>query len=248
MIELKNITKIYSDEYGSKINLFGDLSFAIIGSKITSVIAPVGSGKSSLLKIISGLERETSGQIIKQKEGKVILIPSEPSSFPWLSVKENILFGTGKTAQVNIDELTNLVGLEGYEYHYPNNRSIGFRFRISLARSLANNPICICLDEPFNKMDDETKIEIYQLVRRINEITGITILLATTNISEAIFLSDKLYLMSKDPGRIFSTLEIEFQILRNSFLFNSNIFISYREQIESLFIGLDSQKLLHISI
>jgi ABC-type nitrate/sulfonate/bicarbonate transport system ATPase subunit len=248
MIEIKNITKIYSDEFGSKIKLFSDLSFSVTASKVTSIIAPVGSGKSSLLKIISGIDREYSGQIIRQREGKVILIPSEPSSFPWLSVKENILFGTGKNASVNIDEIISLVGLEGYENHYPDNRSIGFRFRISLARSIAHNPVCLCIDEPFTKMDDESKIEIYQLIRQINDKTGITILLTTTNISEAVFLSDKLYLMSKDPGRIFSTLDINFQGIRNASLFNSDIFISYREQIESLFKRTDSQKLLHISI
>lgn len=248
MIEIKNITKIYSDEFGSKIKLFSDFSFSVTASKVTSIIAPVGSGKSSLLKIISGIDREYSGQIIRQREGKVILIPSEPSSFPWLSVKENILFGTGKNASVNIDEIISLVGLEGYENHYPDNRSIGFRFRISLARSIAHNPVCLCIDEPFTKMDDESKIEIYQLIRQINDKTGITILLTTTNISEAVFLSDKLYLMSKDPGRIFSTLDINFQGIRNASLFNSDIFISYREQIESLFKRTDSQKLLHISI
>lgn len=248
MIEIKNITKIYSDEFGSKIKLFSDFSFSVTASKVTSIIAPVGSGKSSLLKIISGIDREYSGQIIRQREGKVIMIPSEPSSFPWLSVKENILFGTGKNASVNIDEIISLVGLEGYENHYPDNRSIGFRFRISLARSIAHNPVCLCIDEPFTKMDDESKIEIYQLIRQINDKTGITILLTTTNISEAVFLSDKLYLMSKDPGRIFSTLDINFQGIRNASLFNSDIFISYREQIESLFKRTDSQKLLHISI
>lgn len=248
MIKLLNISKTYSNEYGTIISLFSDLSFELSESKITSILAPSGSGKSSLLRIVAGLERETSGQIIKKNEGKIILIPSEPSSFPWLSVKENILFGTGKMNNTNIDELIVLMGLEGYENHYPDNGSLGFRFRISLARSLAHNPICICVDEPFNKMDDETKIEIYQLIRNINANKGITILFATTNISEALFLSDKLYLMGKDPGNILSSIDIDFPTLRNHSLFNSDKFISYREQIETIFKNKDSQKLLHITI
>lgn len=248
MIELHNISKIYSNEYGSKISLFSNLSLVLSESKITSIAAPSGSGKSSLLKIVAGLEIETSGQIIKKKDGKIILIPSEPSSFPWLSVKENILFGIDNKNEVDIEELIIIVGLEGYGNHYPDNGSFGFRFRISLARSLAHNPICICIDEPFNKMDDETKIEIYKLIRSVNENRGITILLATTNISEALFLSDKLYLLGKNTDNILSSFDVEFTALRDHSLFNSDKFISYREQIESVFKKKDSQALLHISI
>lgn len=247
MIELFNISKTYSNEYGSKISLFSNLSFELLDSKITSIVAPSGSGKTSLLRIVTGLERETSGQIIKKKEGKIILIPSEPSSFPWLSVKENILFGTGKKNDVNIEELIVLTGLEGYENHYPDNGSMGFRFRISIARSLAHNPICICIDEPFNRMDDETKVEIYRLIRSINQNRGVTILFATTNISEALFLSDRLYLLGKDPGNILSSIDIDFPTIRDHSLFNSDKFVSYREQVETI-LKKNSQKLLHISI
>jgi ABC-type nitrate/sulfonate/bicarbonate transport system ATPase subunit len=247
MIELKNISKEYSDDLGSKIILFKNISLIIEQGKVTSVIAPKGAGKSTLLKIVSGIEEATSGEIINNK-GKVILIPSEPSSFPWLSVKENILFGLLDPNHTKLKELINLVGLEGYDNHFPNNKSYGFRFRISLARAIAHNPILICIDEPFNKVDDQTKFELYQTIREINKKLGKTFLFTTTNISEAIYLSEKMYLMSNSPGTILSHIDIPLAKDRDKNIFQSEKFVTIRSKIESSFQSQLSENLLNISI
>ena len=101
-----------------------------------------------------------------------------------------------------IKSLIALVGLEGYESFYPNNKSYGFRFRIALARSLAHQPDVILLDEPFNQMDIKTKQEILLLIRDAHKTLKTTFLLANTNITEALFLSDDIYLMKKNPRKL----------------------------------------------
>lgn len=246
MIEFKNISKTISDSFGNNKNIFKNISFRIEPAKITSVIAPLGSGKSTLLKIISGLEKESSGEISGKGDRKIILIPSAPSSFPWLSVKENISFAAKDN--VDVKELIEFVGLEGYSDYYPDNRSIGFRFRISLARALAQDPVAICIDEPFTRMDDITKMEVYGLIRKVPSFKKISVLIATTNITEALYLSDYLYLMGKEPAEIFRHIAVSLPVEREFSILNSTGFISQRNEIERLFKDLDSQKILHISI
>lgn len=202
ILTVENISKEYSDEVGYRINLLKNVSFTVEKGSVTSIIAPTGSGKSSLLKILAGLEEPTSGEI-KQSNGiNNILIPSKPSSFPWMNVRENVKFGLTEIDESKVNDIIKLVGLDGYEDHVPHNKSYGFRFRISLATSLIRNPHILILDEPFNEMDATTKGEVYLLIKSVNEKLNTTIILGTTNITEAIFLSDKVCLMKKVPVKL----------------------------------------------
>ncbi|MFA7229531.1 MAG: ATP-binding cassette domain-containing protein, partial [Melioribacteraceae bacterium] len=195
MIEIKNLSKIYLLPPGSDTVILKNISLRLPEGKITALFAPGHSGKSLLLKIVSGLESPDSGDIINKNRGKIIFLPSAPSSFPWLSVSDNIKLGLTNSNETDITTIIHLVGLEGYESFYPANKSIGFRFRIALARSLAHNPSVILIDESFRMMDDRTRMESYNLLRRINSERGTTFFIATANLPEAIFLSDKIYLM-----------------------------------------------------
>ncbi|TSA29613.1 MAG: ABC transporter ATP-binding protein [Ignavibacteriales bacterium] len=248
MIEVKNISKDYQDVNGFKNIILKNVSLSISSEKITSVIAPSGSGKSTLLKIISGLEHSTHGEVIKNENQKIIYIPSQPSSFPWLNVEENISLGLLIKDPTKIKSIIRFVGLEGYESFHPNNKSYGFRFRIALARSLAHHPAVILLDEPFNQMDLKTKKEILLLIQEAQNTLKTTFLLATTNITEALFLSDKIYLMKKNPGEIISDLLVELPKERNELIIDSEKFIQLRSQIEKSFKKIDSQKLFNLSI
>ena len=248
MIEVKNISKEYKDVNGFKNIVLKNVSLSISSEKITSVIAPSGSGKSTLLKIISGLEHATHGEVIKNENQKIIYIPSQPSSFPWLNVEENILLGLLKKDPSKIKSVIKFVGLEGYDSFHPNNKSYGFRFRIALARSLAHHPTAILLDEPFNQMDPQTKKEILLLIRETQNTLKTTFLLATTNITEALFLSDKIYLMKKSPGENIADLMVDLPKERNESVIDSEKFIQLSSQIEKSFKNIDSQKLFNLSI
>ena len=248
MIELKNISKDFRNDVGSYAAILKDIGLKVADKKITSIIAPSGSGKSTLLKIISGLEDTTSGHVLNRTNKKIILIPTAPSSFPWLNVYENVKFGLNKYDEEQIQSLINLVGLEGYNTFHCNNRSLGFRFRIALARSIAHNPALILLDEPFGNMDIKTKDEMLLLIRKINNTLGITFLLATSNITEAIFLSDKVYLMKKDPGEIISESDIEISTERDESTYSSESFKQLRNKISAIFKKIESQQLVNLSI
>lgn len=232
LIKIKNISKIYTDEVGYKIHLLENVSFTINKNEFVSILAPKGSGKTSLLKIISNLNDYTKGDI--ENPNKVVFIPSQPSSFPWLNVLENIKFHSQLNSD-EIQEIINLVGLSGYEDHFPDNNSEGFRFRISLGRALAHFPDIVVIDEPFNSFNSETRKEVYSLLRSVFNRKEISIVLGTTNISEAILLSDKIYLMKKSPGEIINEVNIELPKDRNIKLFESSDFIDIRTQIERTF-------------
>ena len=247
LIKLKNISKDYTDEFGYKVNLFKDISVEIPNNKTTLILAPSGSGKSSLLKILCGLEKVSAGEIENEGNNFIAYIPSEPSSFPWLNVRNNITFGVDNPDSVKADEIAKKVGLEGYETHFPHNKSLGFRFRIALARSLYRNPSFIVIDEPFNKMDELTKSELYDLILQINKSDNTSFVFATTNISEALYLADKIFLMKKNPGEIFETVDVQFQT-RNMDLFLNSDFVQLRNKLEHSFKTIDSQKLFNISI
>lgn len=217
LLKLESIGKIYSSEAGLNIDVLEDISFEIPSSEtgtITSILAPFGSGKSTLLKIISGLIEPSSGKIYydDSEKNKIIpLIPEKPSSFPWLNVKENIEFGLNLSEEkkYNLADLVSLVGLSGYEDHFPNNKSLGFRFRISLARALTLNPSFILIDDSFKQMNNESRMEIYNLLNELSSYQKQNFVLSTTNFIEAIRLSDKILLMSKKPGRIIKEIKID---------------------------------------
>ena len=198
-IIIESLSKNYSDISGYTIQLFEDISFNIEAGKITTLLSPNGSGKSTLLKIIAGVEEG-----IFEANGKRIYIPTKPSSFPWLSVSGNIIFNNKSISSEKLTEIINFVGLEGYEDHFPNNNSIGFRFRISLARAIINNPELILIDESISALPQKRKLEIYTLLRKVTSEKGIPVLYSTSKVSEAIRLSDKIILLSQSPSKIVS--------------------------------------------
>lgn len=243
---VNNISKKYTDKVGYSINLLNNISFSIKNSSFVSILAPVGSGKTSLLKILSDLDQPTSGSI-ESNLSKRIFIPSSPSSFPWLSVVDNIRFNS-KLTESEIQEIINKVGLIGYEDHFPNNKSEGFRFRISLGRALANKPEIIIIDQPFSNLNTSTRTEIYSLIRNIYLEYSIPFILGTTNITEAILLSDKIYLMKKNPGEIIDNIEINLPKQRNAEIIESDEFITIRSNIESIFKVRADRQLYNFSI
>ncbi len=223
LLELINISKDYTGSSGSHKHVLSEINITlknvVTEGYVASIIGPVNSGKSTLLKIISGIEHQTSGvKRIFGKEyniadGSIVYIPENPSSLPWLNVRENIEFVLNQK-KINIDKtfvkkIINDVELTGYENHLPDDKSLGFRFRISLSRALAVSPKIILLDEPFIRMSTETKSEIFSLLKNICKNYHVVFILATINIIDSIILSKILFLLSKDTGTIFDKMEVE---------------------------------------
>ncbi|MEJ2615322.1 MAG: ATP-binding cassette domain-containing protein [Ignavibacteriaceae bacterium] len=248
LLQVKNISKYFGMPAGAKNHVLGDINFSIKYSEekgqVISILAPFGSGKTTLLRIIAGLEKPSSGEIIFIEKSyspslqKIIYIPEKPSSFPWFNVKQNIIFASeiiGKNkVEENINDIIALVGLTGYENHFPHNDSLGFRFRISLARALVVKPDLILIDDSIKKLDFETKEEIYHLINNVAEKLNINFIIATTNISSAIKLSDLIFMMKKDPGFIFHKLKLKKEPGKRLKL-TADEFSVIKKEIEALF-------------
>jgi ABC-type nitrate/sulfonate/bicarbonate transport system ATPase subunit len=259
LLEVNGLTKIFTDDYGVKKKIIENLAFSIpISShKITSILAPFGAGKTTLLKIICGIEAPNEGNIIVkgekylQADGKIVLIPENSASLPWLSVKENIELAAGLESCRKIsdgyksDEILSLVGLTGYENHLPQNNGFGFRFRINLAMALLLKPVVLLLDDCFKKMDTVTRDEIYSLVKEISNKVDTHFLLCSTNVLEAVRLSERIFLMRKEPGRIFKEIEMGDQINSSA---NGENTAALRDMIEKSFIDEKQLGTINFSI
>ncbi|AFH49460.1 ABC-type anion transport system ATPase component [Ignavibacterium album JCM 16511] len=236
VISISNISKSFLIEEGFDKKVLNDLNltFDFNENKIISLIAPFVSGKSTFLKIIAGLIHPDSGKIIvnenevDKKPGNIVYIPTEPVSIPWLNVKQNLEIGMSeeKISDEKTKFILNLIGLEGYEEHFPDKNSFGFRFRITLGSALYSNPKLILLDEPFNKLDWLTKAEIFSMIKSVVTQTGSKFLLATSNLLDAIFLSDEVILLTdvKKPLVDYYKIEKRFsdlsEIMKSDYLTN----------------------------
>jgi NitT/TauT family transport system ATP-binding protein len=222
VLQIENLGKIYEKPEGTRINVLENINLTLNEKGkgfICSLLAPTGAGKSTLMKIISGIEPPSAGRIffnsrnIYEEKIKIPYLPEKPSSFPWMSVKRNIDFAIKineikKKEIINAETLVETAGLTGYENHIPANKSYGFRFRIALARAIAVNSKLILIDDSLKgiKTETETKTELYRLLKNISSALNKIFILTTTDISEAILLSDIIFLMKKNPGFIFKKI------------------------------------------
>ena len=245
MVELKNISKEYVTEDGFKKTVLKNVSCQVQEEKITSIIAAKNSGLSTLCKIICDLETASSGEIGKDSKKKIVYLPSEPSSFPWRNVFDNVTVGLKSFNKDEIVRLIKLVGLDGYEKFHPHKDSLGFRFRISLARSLAHKPSLIVVDDCFRSMDHQTKNEIYSLMKEVSSSERIDFFIATTNVTEALLLSDRIYILKSQPGEVVTHFDIKKYDVSEM---DSEEFISLRTRIENEFKKITPQSLSGISI
>ncbi len=256
LLKLKSISKSFSSEAGLNINVLENISFEIpFNDKgtITSILAPFSSGKSTLLKVISGITEQSSGKIFfngSESKKRIPLIPEKPSSFPWLSVKQNIQFGLNLTEEkkYSMQDIISFVGLTGYENHFPHNKSYGFRFRISLARALAFNPSFILIDDSLKQMNNESREEVYKLLNEISSEEKQNFIFATTNLVEAIQLSDRIFLMSKKPGEIIHQIEIDGRYSSDTQTHTSEKFTKLKSEIEKAFESIQSLTTINYSI
>jgi NitT/TauT family transport system ATP-binding protein len=220
------------------------LSMIIPDKQFAVVVGPSGCGKSSLLDVIAGL-RDPSGGVCKI-DGNVIHRPGKDrgmvfqnySLFPWLTVLRNVEFGLslqGKP-QAEITEraryYVNAVGLSSFENAYPNQLSGGMKQRVAIARSLANDPQVILMDEPFGALDSQTRVVMQQLLLGIWEKEHKTVLFVTHDIDEALYLGEKVYVMSARPGRIIDTIPVGFAHPRSYELATSPEFIELKRRIQ----------------
>ncbi len=218
-LRVKDATKVYSTRSGDLLAI-DKCSLDVTAGEIVSIVGPSGCGKTTLLWSMSGLHKLSAGEVLL--DGKPVTGPSpeigmvfqDANLLPWRNLDANINFpfeikGT-KPDRVWIDELLNRVGLEGFGGRFPRELSGGMQQRAALVRALSFKPSVLLMDEPFGALDAFTREEMNQMVEEIWLDTRTTIVLITHSIDEAIFLSDRIVVMSSRPGRVANIYDVPF--------------------------------------
>jgi NitT/TauT family transport system ATP-binding protein len=229
ILEIHNLAKSYRQLGGETTVAIGNISCAVEEKEFVSFVGPSGCGKTTLLMSIAGLIAPTSGRVLvhgKEVKGPppdLVLVFQEfnKSLFAWRSVLGNVRFGLeargnhGRTAESKARVLLELVGLKGFENHYPWELSGGMQQRVAIARALAYAPDVLLMDEPFGSLDALTRLELEDTLLKLWEELGTTILFITHDIEEAIYLSDRVWVLSRRPSEIVEELRIDFPRPRN---------------------------------
>lgn len=219
-LKVQNLSKIYEGGNGSTIAL-KDVNLEVKESEFVMIVGPSGCGKTTLINIIGGLDEASEGEVLL--DGTPVSGPGRDrgmvfqgySLFPWLSVLKNVEFGLKmkgipaakrtETAQKYIE----LVGLKGFENSLPRQLSGGMKQRVAIARTLANEPAVLLMDEPFGALDAQTRVVMQELLAEISRRTHTTILFITHDIDEAVLLGDRIYVMSRRPGTIREAITVD---------------------------------------
>ncbi len=212
-VEISGLNKHFSE-----VQALDNINLEVEKGEFISVIGASGCGKSTLIRIIGGLEQATTGSVIvngqeiKKPTRKIGFVFQDHRLLPWLTAKENIKLALDKN-ESSKDEIAEkyleLVGLEKFADSYPRQLSGGMAQRVAIARALANKPDILLLDEPFGALDAMTRINMQQELRKIWKSEGITMILITHDIDEAVFLGQKVVVMTSRPGRIKEIFDID---------------------------------------
>ena len=244
VIAVRQLSKRYATRAGPVLALDG-IDFTVADGEFVAIVGPSGCGKSTLLKILAGLlpmsggEASLRGTPIKRPRRDIGVVFQSPVLFPWRTVLDNVLLpvdvqrlGRSSHGQVARD-LLHLVGLDGFEERYPWELSGGMQQRVAIVRALVNDPVMLLMDEPFGALDAMTREAMNLELQRIWMSKQKTVLFITHSISEAVFLADRVLVMSARPGRIIDTLNIDIPRPRALDVVNSDQFGAYARRVRA---------------
>ena len=221
-IHVENLTKKYGD-----LLVLDDISFDIQKGEFVCVVGPTGCGKTTFLNLLSCLIEPTQGQILidgvpaDPKKHDIAFVFQEPSSFPWLTVKDNIGFGMKmkdwprEKREKRENEILKLMGLEKFAESYPSQLSVSTEQRMVIGRAFAMNPDLLLMDEPYGQMDIKMRFYLADEVIRLWKETGTTVIFITHNIEEAVYLAQKVLILTNKPAKIKEQLSIDLPHPRN---------------------------------
>jgi NitT/TauT family transport system ATP-binding protein len=241
-LELRQVSQTFPLKKGNLVVL-EDINLAIAPQEFISLVGASGCGKSTLLNLIAGLLRPSSGQILQQ--GIPITGPSAQRGmvfqsytlFPWLNVAQNIAFGLQLRAlpkreiQQQVEQYLEIVGLTTFRDSYPKQLSGGMQQRVAIARALINQPRVLLLDEPFAALDAQTRGLLQDFLRQLWQAQPLTVVLVTHDVSEAIYLGEKIYVLASRPGRIVQTITPQLPSLRSYQIRQDPVFLAAQSEI-----------------
>lgn len=252
-LRVEGLSKTFQTPKG-QIRALHELSFDIHRREFITVIGPSGCGKTTLIRILAGLDFPTSGQVLLK--GKKVDGPSAEQGmvfqdytlFPWLTVKKNVMFGlevkgVGRMrAEAEASEWLEMVGLSKFAEVYPSQLSGGMKQRVAIARSLANRPEILLLDEPFGALDAQTRSSMQAYLLSIWRNVDVTIFFVTHDLDEAIYLSDRILVLRANPGEIDELIEVPVPRPRDPNQFLSPEFLATKKRLEELIRPSESKQ------
>jgi NitT/TauT family transport system ATP-binding protein len=244
--DVRNLIVDFPSPRGGLIRALESVSFSVPDGQFHTIVGPSGCGKTTVLNVVAGLLRPTSGEVFVS--GRSVSGPGrdramvfqEASLLPWRSVLDNIVFGVEcqggdkRQALREAQDLVRLVGLAGFEHHRPHELSGGMRQRVNLARALAVNPEILLMDEPFASLDAQTREYMQGELLRIWQEARRTVLFITHQISEAVYLSDRVLVFAAHPGRVVASIDIDVPRPRPLQIKRDPVLVDYERRIWDL--------------
>jgi NitT/TauT family transport system ATP-binding protein len=209
-LRLSGVGKVYADGTPA----LADVDLRVGAGEIVSVVGPSGCGKSTLLRLVAGLADASAGDVAVQRD-RLGFVFQDPTLLPWRTVRGNVelagrLSGLDRrAARTRADEALALTGLDGFAGHLPRRLSGGMRMRVALARELATSPELFLLDEPFGALDELTRQRLDDELLRLHAERGFAALFVTHNVAEAVYLSDRVLVLSARPGRVVADVRVD---------------------------------------
>lgn len=247
-LEINHLYKQFPVHNGTLVAL-RDINLHVETGEFVCVVGASGSGKSTLLRLVAGLEQPTSGEIIVDSQPVIGpgadrgMVFQSYTLYPWMTVQKNVEFGL-KLQGINKSErrqrasyYLNVVGLAQFATSLPKELSGGMKQRVAIARALACQPKILLMDEPFGALDVQTKESMQEFLLDLWRQTGTSILMITHDVEEAVFLSQRIYVLSARPGTVQQEFEIDLPCDRTYHIKRLSKFHTYREEIMDLLRG-----------
>jgi ABC-type nitrate/sulfonate/bicarbonate transport system ATPase subunit len=218
-LSARGVTKAFRAAGGGRVDALRGLALVVRPGEMVALVGPSGCGKSTLLRLIAGLDTPDAGELLVGAEriarpgAERGLMFQDPNLFPWLSVRGNIESGlvdrgVFRRRRHEVDEFIHLMGLEGFAGLYPHQLSGGMAQRAALARALVNHPSVLLLDEPLGALDQFTRMRLQDEVLRVWQARRTTMVLVTHDVDEALYMSDRIALMTPRPGRVERMIDV----------------------------------------
>lgn len=244
-MDVQHLGKTFQGSAG-RVEALRDINFSVYRREFMCVLGASGCGKSTLIRILAGLETPSGGEVLL--EGEPVSGPGPDRGmvfqsytlFPWLTVKKNVMFGLQMTGRGGIGaesearQWIDLVGLSKFENSYPHQLSGGMKQRVAIARALANQPRILLMDEPFGALDAQTRAHMQAYLLQIWKNVSITILFITHDLDEAIYLADRILVLSPNPGEVAEMIEVPVPRPRSPEQFIQPEFLATKKRLEEL--------------
>ncbi|WP_020174165.1 ABC transporter ATP-binding protein [Methyloferula stellata] len=208
-LDVSVLRKTYQTASGETRVVLRDLAFTLQAGEVCALIGPSGSGKTTLLRIMAGLDTDFEGTITHPPDQKLAMVFQEPRLLPWRSVLQNIRLAAPHADPADLKQITDSLGLADHLTFFPGELSLGLARRVSFARALAIKPDILMLDEPFVSLDNSLAARLRDELATLVEARHITTLLVTHDVEEAIYLADRILMLSTKPARVIVEIRID---------------------------------------